>query len=102
MFMIPGSDNVVRVNGEAVLTDDPDVTDNFERGGRRPRSVVVIEVREVYFQCAKALMRSDLWSGTPRPQELPTAGDLVREVNSSFDAEGFDSGYAQYAKPRMW
>lgn len=101
MFMVPGSDNVVRVNGRAVLTADAQVTAHFTQGARHPRSVVVIRTEEVYFQCAKALMRSGLWSAAPTP-DLPSAGDFLQEIDAEFDAEGYDSGYAAYAGPRMW
>ena len=100
MFMVPGSNNVVRVNGTAVVTADADVTGSFEKAGKRPRSVVVVTIGEVYFQCAKALMRSALWSG--EAPKVPTAGQFVRERQADFDAEGYDTGYAEYAKPRMW
>ena len=57
MFMVPGSDAVVRINGEAIVTADDDINGAFERDGRLPCTVTVITVSEVYFQCAKALMR---------------------------------------------
>ncbi|MBF9030781.1 pyridoxamine 5'-phosphate oxidase family protein [Rhodobacterales bacterium HKCCE3408] len=100
MFLVPGSDNVVRVNGRAKLTADPDMTGRFARGDKHPRSVIVISVGEVYFQCAKAIMRSGLWSGE-RPS-APRAGDFIKEFKAGFDAESYDAGYAADAEPRMW
>ncbi|MEE4300664.1 MAG: pyridoxamine 5'-phosphate oxidase family protein [Pseudomonadales bacterium] len=102
MFMIPGSDTVVRVNGRAQLTADTGLCARFERNGKTPRTVAVVEIAEVYFQCAKALMRSKLWSAEHDLEGLPTAGAFLREVNEGFDAESYDAGYAEYAKPRMW
>lgn len=102
MFMIPGSTNVVRVNGRAVLTDDAAVTETFLQGGRHPRVVIVVTVGEVYFQCAKALMRSALWAGSEAPADVPTAGEFLREVDETFDAETYDAGYPEYARDRMW
>ena len=101
MFMIPGNTSVVRVNGTSVLTADRDVTESFEKDGKHPRTVVVIRVGEVYFQCAKALMRSGLWAGNVA-SDVPTAGDLLKERDESFDAENYDTGYEAYAAPRMW
>lgn len=101
MFMIPGNTSVIRVNGTAVLTADRDVTESFEKDGKHPRVVVVIRVGEVYFQCAKALMRSGLWAGNAEG-DVPTAGDLLKERDESFDAETYDTGYEAYAAPRMW
>ncbi|MEJ6395711.1 pyridoxamine 5'-phosphate oxidase family protein [Gymnodinialimonas sp. 2305UL16-5] len=101
MFMVPGSNNVVRVNGTGILTDDPEVTGTFEQRGRNPKVVIVIRTEEIYFQCAKAIMRAGLWA-QDASEGLPSAGDFVKEVNNSFDAESYDSGYAEYAKGRMW
>ena len=102
MFMIPGSNNVVRVNGHAVLTADSAVTSEFEQGGKTPRTVIVVAVRELYFQCAKALMRSQLWAAVEGPPEIPTAGAFLREIDQGFDAKAYDEGYPEYAKTRMW
>jgi uncharacterized protein len=101
MFMATGANNVVRVNGTAFLTDEAEVTAAFERKGMTPRSVVVISVCEVYFQCAKALMRSGLWTGEPAAG-LPTAGEFLREQDEGFDAESYDTGYETYARPHLW
>ena len=102
MFLIPGSNNVVRVNGTAVLTADSDITGQFEQNGKQPRSVVVIAVAEVYFQCAKALMRSGLWQAGDESERAPTAGEFIREFTEGFDAGAYDTGYADYARDRMW
>jgi PPOX class probable FMN-dependent enzyme len=100
LFMVTGSDTVVRVNGTAVLTDDPAVTGAFERDERQPKLVIVLRIGEMYFQCAKALMRSNLWTATP--PDLPTPGMFLQEMDERFDADGYDSGYAEYARSRMW
>ena len=102
MFMVPGSNNVVRVNGNAALTTDEEFTVRFEQQGRHPRSVIVVDVREVYFQCAKALMRSKLWLAGDESDRVPTAGQFIKEINESFDDESYDTGYEEYARERMW
>lgn len=102
MFMVPGCRNVVRANGTAILTDDPDLAGRFEKSGKRPKTVIVITLGEIYFQCAKALMRSDLWSGRDMSGDVPSAGDFIREFTSGFDAKAYDDGYADYAGPRLW
>jgi hypothetical protein len=101
MFMIPGQNNVVRVNCRAIVTADADVLAGFEQNGKNPRSVIALTVEEVYFQCAKALMRSALWSA-PETEGLPTAGEFIQEMRADFDARPYDEGYEEYAKPRMW
>lgn len=101
MFMVPGQGNVVRVNGTAKLTADASVTETFVQNGRSPKSVIVISVGEAYFQCAKALMRSDLWGDHPT-EALPKAGQFLQEQVAEFDGKAYDDGYAEYAKTRMW
>jgi len=101
MFMVAGSNSVVRVNGRAVLTADPKITGAFEQGGKHPKTVIVLIMDEMYFQCAKALMRADLW-GRDDAGGLPSAGQFLKEREAMFDADGYDSGYAEYAKERMW
>lgn len=101
MFMVPGSDNVVRVNGTALLTDDPAVTQTFEQRGRHPKTVIVIKTGEVYFQCAKAIMRSGLWIRDDA-EGLPKAGDFISEVDPGFDGKTYDAEYPAKAPERMW
>lgn len=102
MFMVPGSNNVVRVNGTAIITDDETLRAEFKKKEKLPKTIIVITIQEVYFQCAKALMRSKLWASKDESGSLPTAGEFVKELQADFDAEGYDSGYAEYAKERMW
>lgn len=102
MFMVPGSNTVVRVNGTAVLSVDPAMTDRFAKGAASPRCVIVVTIGEVYFQCAKALMRAQLWSGEDQSPGLPSAGAFLKEQVAGFDDRTYDDGYADYAKSRMW
>lgn len=101
MFMVPGSTNVVRVNGTAVLTADPEVTKAFEQRGKHPKSVIVITTEEVYFQCAKAIMRADLWNRDDA-EGLPKAGDFITDVDPTFDGKTYDADYRVKAQERMW
>ena len=102
MFMVPGSNNVVRVNGTAIVTMDDDARAAFERKGKRPRSVIVATIGEMYFQCAKAVMRAQIWSGVDESAGLPSAGDFLKEAHEEFDAKAYDEGYPEHAKTRMW
>lgn len=102
LFMIAGTNNVVRVNGRARLTAETEYTQRFDKAGKHPATVIVMEIEEVYFQCAKALMRSNLWTLQDDAQHAPSAGEFIRELNEDFDAEAYDKGYGDYAKPRMW
>jgi uncharacterized protein len=84
-FMIPGSLNCLRVNGEAFLTADPDLLKTFEIDNKPPRSVIVIKTRSVYFQCGRALVRSQLWEDNAKvdPKNLPSAGDILAYVSDN-------------------
>jgi uncharacterized protein len=81
LFMVPGVDETLRVNGTAELRDDRDLTGRFAASGRSPRIVVQITVRQAYLHCAKALMRSRLWDADTRIDrtELPTMGQMLRD-----------------------
>ncbi|MEE2891923.1 MAG: pyridoxamine 5'-phosphate oxidase family protein [Pseudomonadota bacterium] len=100
LFMVGGCNNVVRVNGRAELIVESSLCASFEQSGQHPRSVIAISIEAVYFQCAKALMRSALWSRAP--EALPSAGDFLKEVDTAFDAREYDDTYDEYAAPRMW
>jgi hypothetical protein len=102
MFMVPGSNNVIRVNGKAQLSTEPALCTKFDKNGKQPRSVIIVQVAEVYFQCAKALMRSRLWQSADEGQALPSAGEFIKEVRADFDAESYDGGYEDYARDKMW
>jgi len=103
MFMVVGSNNVVRVNGTAQITDDAAVRARFDKAGKQPRTVLVFKLDEVYFQCAKALMRADLWGDKPDNSTLPTAGQIIKSQTKG--AEGgpeYDAGYVARAKTQFW
>ncbi len=102
LFMVRGTQNVVRVNGTARLTADAAMTARFERDGRQPRSVIVVSVKEVYFQCAKAVMRAALWDGTDDSGKVPTAGAFKRELDAAFDADAYDAEYGRHAARILW
>src|SRR6478609_6914870 len=79
MFLIPGIGNALRVNGRAVVEDDPALLASFAVDGKAPRTALVITVGEVYFQCARALIRSGLWRPDSRvdPRSLPSPGRIL-------------------------
>lgn len=103
MFMVPGSMNVVRVNGTAKLTADEGLRARFEREGLLPRTVIVVAISEVYFQCARALMRSGLWAQGDQSAGLPTAGQMLAEVtNGLAGGADYDAAWPERAATSMW
>lgn len=103
MFVVTGSNNVVRVNGTAWVTDDADLRKRFEKNGRAPATIIVTDISEVYSQCARALMRAGTWSGADMSAGLPTVGEILAEVSEG--AQGgaeYDAAWAPRAAKTMW
>ena len=81
LFLVPGVDETLRVNGVARLRDEADYINRFAGERQLPKLVIEVEVREAYLHCAKALMRSKLWSAeaqVPR-SALPTLNQIIHD-----------------------
>ena len=104
MFLIPGSNTTMRINGRGVVSNDEALLESFEMDGKHPRTVVVISIDEVYFQCARALMRSELWNPAHfvDPATLPTPGLMLKAATAEFDHETYDREWAGRAAKTMW
>ena len=103
LFMVVGSNNVVRVNGSGKITVDKDMLERFGKQGKRPRSVLVVTLDEVYYQCAKAVLRAGLWREKPDLGDLPTAGDLLAAMtNGAAGGAAYDRGYEARAMAELW
>lgn len=85
LFMIPGVDETLRVNGEASLSDDPALLAYFAGERNPPRLVMRLRVAEAYLHCAKALMRARLWDGAAQVERsvLPTMGRMIGDQTGS-------------------
>jgi len=93
LFLIPGVNESFRVNGEAVISRDPALTEQFVMQGQAPRTVIVVKVKEAYIQCSRALVRSDLWNPAKHaaPGSLPSMGTVMAKHTCGFvDAKAFD------------
>jgi uncharacterized protein len=79
LFFVPGVRETVRVNGTAKICDDPLVLAQFPMQDALPRCVIEVSVQTVFFQCARALLRSSLWSREQLDRErvVPTAGEIL-------------------------
>lgn len=103
MFIVPGANNVVRVNGTARLTADADLRARFEKKGKQPATVIVIEIGEIYTQCARALMRAETWTGGDLSAELPTVGEILAEVSQGEEGGArYDREWGARAAKTMW
>jgi len=81
MFMIPGVDDIYRVNGPASLVVDDELAKTFEEFGKVPKTLLKVEVREAYLHCPKALMRADLWGDSHRIDRatLPSLSEMIMD-----------------------
>lgn len=105
LFMIPGVGNTLRVNGRARLSIAPDLLESFAIEAKAPRSVTVIEVDAVYFQCARALVRSELWNPERHvdPKSLPSAGQILAALsNDRVGGATYDREWPGRAAATMW
>jgi PPOX class probable FMN-dependent enzyme len=103
MFMVPGSNNVVRINGQAFLTDDAQLRARFEKKNRQPATVIVINIHEVYTQCARALLRAGTWAGVDESKDLPSVGDILAEMTSGEEGGSpYDEAWDARAAKTMW
>lgn len=102
MFLIPGSATVIRVNGTAQISADVDLLGRFEKLGKLPRSVILVTIGEVYFQCARAVMRADLWNGADAP-DLPGPGKILAAMSKGeVGGEAYDREWPARAAKSMW
>ncbi len=105
LFLIPGCGTTLRVNGRAELTTDPDVLASFAVKGRAPRSVIVITVEAIYFQCARAIVRSSLWKPEQQvdPKTLPTPGQILAGLTAGrVGGQAYDDEWPERAAKTLW
>jgi len=105
LFLIPGSGSTLRVNGRGQVSADPDLLASFTMDGKAPRTVVVMRVDEIYFQCARAIVRSELWNPDRRvdPEELPTAGQILADMSENrIGGETYDREWPERARKSLW
>ena len=105
LFLLPGSGSTLRVNGRAVLRTDPELLQSFVMEDKAPRSVVVIHVEAVYFQCARALVRSDLWNPEKfvDASSLPTSGQILAALTEGrCGGVEYDRAWPERARATMW
>ena len=105
LFLLPGSGSTLRINGKAHLSIDPELLESFAVDGKAPRSVVVIEVETIYFQCARAIIRAELWNPERfiDPGNLPTPGQILADLSDNeLGGEAYDNSWKTKAAESMW
>ena len=104
LFLIPGIGETLRVNGTARLVRDRDLAVRFEVNGKVPLLVIVVSVDSVYFQCPKALVRSDLWNPERfrDRSSVPTPGEILAGINDGFDAAAWDAAYPERLRTTLY
>ena len=105
LFLIPGAGSTLRVNGRAEVSVDPDLLASFRMDGKAPRTVIVMTVDEIYFQCARAIVRAELWNPDRRvdPADLPTAGQILAEMSENrVGGEDYDRAWPERARQSLW
>ncbi len=99
MFVIPGVNEILRVNGTAELRDDLELKQRFEVNGRLPLAVILVKTHEVYLHCAKAITRSHLWSAEAKNDRavLPTMSEMLRDqIGSDIPFESQEAMQQRY------
>lgn len=93
IFFVPGVNETVRVIGKAKICIDAELLQSFSLDGKLPKCVLEIKVDSVFFQCARALIRSGLWDCPSGREKVPTAGEMLAAVSEgdvggpAYDAE---------------
>jgi PPOX class probable FMN-dependent enzyme len=94
LFLIPGIGETLRVNGKASILIAPDLLKRFAVDGREPKCVISVDVHAVFFQCARAILRSKLWKSIPadrRPDGIPSPGAILAALSEGqFDSKAYD------------
>lgn len=105
LFLIPGVGETLRINGKAVISTTPALLDRFRIDGNAPRSVIVVRVDAVYFQCSRAILRSSLWDPDRHVERatLPSIGTILAELSrSSTDWEDYDRDLSERLKTTLY
>lgn len=110
LFLIPGYGETLRVNGRAELSCDPELCSRFEMAGKLPASVMVVHVEAVYFQCSRAVVRSELWNPERRVDKrtLPSPGTILRDITArnaaveTFDGKAYDAALPARVKATLY
>jgi PPOX class probable FMN-dependent enzyme len=105
LFLIPGVGETLRVNGRAEISIDPALLARFPMQGKLPRSVIVVHVEAAYFQCPKALVRSELWNPAKQIERksLPSTGTMLADITrGAVGGIQYDRDYPERLKATIY
>ncbi len=105
LFLIPGVGETLRVNGRAAISVAPELIGRFPFRGTLPRSVIVVTAESVYFQCPKAIVRSELWNPDRHisRKELPSTGRILEDVTTGMiNGEQYDRDYPERLRTTIY
>ena len=101
LFLIPGIDETLRINGKCVITTDAEYLEHFKELPKPPKTVLKISIEEIFLHCAKAFMRSKLWGPENRQERpgFPTLGQMLKDqLSLKNDLESQEEMVATYKK----
>jgi uncharacterized protein len=105
LFLIPGVGETLRVNGRAMISTAPALLERFSVDGKLPRSVIVVHVDTVFFQCSRAVWRAKLWDAEQQidRKSLPSLGTIIADISQSrIDAAKYDDGLYERLKSSLY
>ena len=104
LFLIPGVGETLRINGRAHITTDPALCATFEMQRQVPKSIIVVKIEKVYFQCTRRWCARSC--GTPprsQPRSaLPSVGELVAATMQGADADEYNRMYPERIKQTIY
>lgn len=105
LFLIPGVGETLRVNGRATISTEPGLLQRFAVNGGVPKCVLVITVESAFFQCSRAIVRSNLWKPVPADMSrpVPTPGEMLQALTqASIDGEEYDRALPERLKSTLY
>ncbi|GAA3102295.1 hypothetical protein [Nonomuraea salmonea] len=104
IFLIPGRNETLRINGRARLVREAPFFDEMIVKGHRPRLALVVEIEQIFHHCAKAFLRSELWKPeTWNPDVLPSNAKIIKEVQTVTESlEELERYYGESYKQRLY
>jgi len=105
LLLIPGVGTTLRINAAAVLETDAELCESFAVDGKPPRSVIVMQVAAIYFQCARAIVRSELWNPARHvaPSGLLTPGQILAALSEDrVGGADYDQQWPERARRTLW